>query len=60
MKSVTNRALWAKKKNMYIQPQTEVTTVNTEHVMQGFKVSDGGNPPDEGSAHAPLRGEIIP
>ena len=45
---------------MYKQPSTEVALVKTEYVLQGFKVSDGGTPPDEGGAHAPRRGDIIP
>ena len=48
------------KKNMYIQPQTEVLSINSEYLMQGVTVSPGGTPPDEGPAHAPKRGEAIP
>ncbi len=48
------------KKNMYIEPKTEVLSVNTEHLMQGITVSEGGDPPG-GGAHMPgRRGEIIP
>ena len=48
------------KKNMYIEPKTEVLSVNTEHLMVGITVSEGGDPP-EGGAHMPGRkGEIIP
>ena len=45
---------------MYKQPSTEVAAVNTEYMMLDLNVSNGGTPPDEGPAHAPARGEIIP
>ena len=53
MKSVTNRALVAKKK-MYNNPKTEVLPVNTEYMMQDVTVSvnQGGG---GGQAHAPVR-----
>ena len=51
------------KKNMYIEPKTEVLSVNTEHLMDGLTVSPGGgadpsNPPVPGMPGR--KGEIIP
>ena len=47
------------KKMKYNQPKTEIFDVRIENVM--LTVSNGGNPPDEGPAHAPARkGDIIP
>ena len=51
------------KKNMYIEPKTEVLSVNTEHLMQGITVSPGSptdpsNPPAVGMPGR--KGEIIP
>ena len=45
-------------KKMYNQPQTDVTVVNTEHMMQDLNVSINGG--GSGEQHAPARGEIIP
>ena len=48
------------KKNMYIQPATDVAVVSVVNLM--FSVSNGGTPPDnnDGSAHVPARGSAIP
>ena len=47
-------------KKMYNQPATEVVNLKTARLMDGLTVSLGGNPPDEGSAHAPKKGDRIP
>ena len=59
MKSVTNRAFMAKKK-MYKQPETEVLTVNSEHMMQDLTVSTNPGGGGGGTAHAPGRSNPVP
>ena len=59
MKSVTNRALVAKKKNMYNQPTTEVVDLKTAGLMQGLVVSVNEGGGGNGTAGAPRRGDVI-
>lgn len=40
-------------KRIYKQPITDVTIIRVTNLM--LSVSNGGTPPDEGSAHAPGR-----
>ena len=45
---------------MYKKPITEVTAVDTEHMMQDLNVSiNGGTPPGGGGMHAPKHGDVI-
>ncbi len=44
------------KKNMYIQPATDVAVVSIVNLM--LTVSNGGT--DDGPAHVPARGSAIP
>ena len=45
-------------KKVYIQPATDISNLIVQNVM--LTISSGGTPPDEGPAHAPKHGDIIP
>ena len=47
------------KKNRYIQPATDVAVVSVVNLMTITTVSNGDIPENEGSAHAPARGNAI-